>query len=476
MKHRILRICVGAALASICIGGCKRSDSASAGQGRAAGDQTRPNIVLITLCSFRFSHMPVAGYDRPTTPFLDSLATGGVLFDRASSSSSWTKPSVASILTGLTPNVHTLTDMCGDRQIIGGQFSPQRILGDDIVTLAECLRDVGYATAARINNVQAGEFFNLTQGFDDAVTSHDLDTPGMLDEFAAWLRTLSPDKPFLFFMLTRDAHIPYDPQHEYYLKFNRSAQAVPPERFRGYCHWLRQQVERRVEQRRPVHPGLRQKWVDLYDAELAQLDDALSRLPALLDETGRRAETLIVVIADHGERFFERGRIGHSRIPDESVVHVPLIFSGLNVPAGRRLHPVVRSIDVYPTLAELAGADVPDVLQGTSLLPIVYGDPEQFPTLTAFSSYKDVHHAVRDGDLKLHLWGDGRRSLHDLEADPRELQDVWAERPDEAMRLDGLLCQWLDEEDALRQLVAHPDTRELTPEVIEQLRSLGYLR
>ena len=437
---------------------------------------SRPNIVLITLCTFRYTHMGAGGYNRPTTPFLDSLAGGGVFFENAVSASSWTKPSVASILTGLTPNVHGMTDMSGDREIIGGQYSPKRVLAEEIVTLAECLRDAGYATAARVNNVQAGDFFQMTQGFDDAVTSHRMDTAAMLSDLAGWLARIDRGKPFFFFLLTRDAHIPYDPKYEYFQRFNRSPKAISQDEYARYARHLNEEARNTVEAGKPASQELRRRWIDLYDAELAQLDDALKRIPAILDETGRATNTVIVVIADHGERFFEHGRIGHAMFLDEPVIHVPLILHGPNIPAGRRIKNVVRSIDLYPTLAALAGGKPPDVLQGCNLLPLVLGDSAGFEPLTAFASFQGVEHVVRDGPYKFNHKPNGRRELFDLRRDPLELRDVAADQPDVAQRLEQRLAQWLHEEERLRQVVAEAPTRELTPEVIEQLRALGYVR
>jgi arylsulfatase A-like enzyme len=457
--------------------GCRRSDSApTSAPGADVMEGGRPNILLVTLCTFRYTHMGAGGYRRPTTPFLDSLAGEGVFFENAVSASSWTKPSVASILTGLTPNVHGMTDMSGDREIIDGQYTPKRVLADEIVTLAECLRDAGYATAARINNVQAGEFFQMTQGFEDAVTSHRMDTAAMVNDLAGWLARLDRAKPFFFFMLTRDAHIPYDPKYEYFVRFNRSSKVIPENEYARYLTRMAEQARGIVEAGKPAPYDLRQRWIDLYDAELAQLDDALRRIPAVLRESGRASNTLIVVLADHGERFFEHGRIGHAMFLDEPVIHVPLILHGPNLPSGRRIKNVVRSIDLYPTLAAVTGAKPPDVLQGRNLLPLVLGDPDSLEPLTAFASFQGVEHVVRDGPYKFWCRPDGRRELFDLRRDPLELRDVAADHSDVAQRLEQRLAQWLHEEEVLRQVVAQAPTRELTPEVIEQLRALGYVR
>jgi arylsulfatase A-like enzyme len=476
MKHSILLLCIAVSISGVSPAGCRPAESATESADAAAKPVGPPNIVLITLCSFRMAHTGLGGYERDTMPFLSELAAQGIFFENAVSSSSWTKPSVASILTGLTPNVHGLTDMCGDREIIDGQMSPQRILADEIETLAERLRAAGYATMARVNNVQAGGFFNLTQGFDDASTRHELDTQEMLNELEDWLPGVEPERPFFFFMLTRDAHIPYQPAYEYYRRFAPPANRVPPDRYEGFCRWLGNEVKGRNRNKQRVPGKMRQSWIDLYDGELAQLDDALRRLPAILQAAGRRERTLIVIVADHGERFFEHRRVGHAGIPDECVVHVPLIFCGPGMPAGRRISAVVRSIDIYPTLTALADIDPPDIVQGQGLGPLIRGETDPAGNRTAFSTYKNMHHAVRDRDLKFHVWGDSHRRLYDLATDPGERMNLIEQRPEEAVRLEAELLEWLEQEKTLAEVVAKGGMRELTPEVIEQLRALGYLQ
>jgi arylsulfatase A-like enzyme len=477
MPRRTLLIGLWLACFLLSAGGCRRSESAS-----SRAQDRRPNIVLITVCTFRYDHIGAAGYQRNTTPFLDALAAGGAFFENAVSSSSWTKPAVASILTGLTPNVHRMTDYYDADVIRGRGFTPKRTLADEVVTLAECLGESGYATACQVNNIHAGAFFNMTQGFDDC-GAHDfqVETDAMVARFADWLARIDKSRPMFFFLLTRDPHITYNPSYEYYLKFNRAPEAVPAAQARAYPFALRKKLNKLLKAKEPVDPALQQRWIDLYDAELAQLDNALRRIPRVLAEAGRGSNTIVFVTADHGERFFEHDNIGHSGPLDEHVLHVPLIVHGPGIPSGRRVKKVVRSIDVYPTVAFLAGAEVPDVVQGTNLMPLIAEGPDgaaDFPELTAFSSYDRPSitlHAVRDGPYKLRTHSNGSRWLYDLRTDPGEVHDLFSAKPAIAERMGATLDRWLNQEEILRGVVAQGDTRSLTPEVLDELRSLGYI-
>ena len=255
---------------------------------RAAGEP-RPNLVLIVACSFRAGHMSGAGYERPTTPFLDALAGRGLRFTEAMSAASWTKPASATLLTGLTPGVHGLIDYYDLGEVRRGKVVEKRVLADEVGTLAECLQDVGYRTAGRSNNIHVSEFFNLQQGFEDFVADRYMTTEGMVGELERFLaegRESGDDRPFFYLMLSRDAHITYRPRYEYYQAFNRVAPEVGPEEYGDYTRKLWTDVRERVQSETRVSEELRMRFIDLYDGEMRQLDDALSRIPAVLARAG----------------------------------------------------------------------------------------------------------------------------------------------------------------------------------------------
>lgn len=437
---------------------------------------SRPNLVLVVLCSFRTDHLGAAGYGRDLTPFLDRLAQEGVFFEQAVASSSWTKPTAASLLTGLTPNVHQMLDFYPLDAIRERRITPGRVLPEGFVTLPEALAEAGYATACRVNNVHAGEFFGLTQGCQDQVTRHGMRTPAMVADLAAWLEGLDRRRPFFFLLFTRDAHTPYNPPYPAYRRLDRTGRPPPEE---GYREWRRQldaEVRRRVEAGEAVPEELRTRWVDLYDAQLPALDAALAEIPRVLAQAGVAGDTWIVVTGDHGERFFEHGGIGHGGRLDEAVLRVPLILHGPGLPAGRRIPDLVRSIDLYPTLAALAGAATPPVLQGESLLPLLAGlPPRETPERSAFASFNGIAHAVRLGSWKLYAGPGDVRALYDLASDPGESRDRLAAERRAAHRLARELARWREQEEALARVVAPAGTRELPPEVIRELEALGYL-
>lgn len=488
MKCAESRVVQWIILGLIFCAGCDKSDSSnsSAPQDAKQGDAkkcietlraSRPNIVLITICTGRFWNMGIGGYDRDTTPFIDSLAQRGVLFTDAVASSSWTKPTTASILTGMTPNVHGMTDYYEYSDIRSRGFSPKRVLADEIITIAECLKQAGYATFGRNNNIHASHFFNMLQGFDDAppIYRHH-ETPMMLDDLSSFLKKTDADTPFFAFILTRDAHIPYIPNYEFYRKFCRSKTPYPRDGFEQHCAQMKVRFTEMAKRKIPLTDEQKRDYIDLYDAELNQLDTALSKLPDVLKSAGRDRNTVIVVTADHGERFFgAHGALSHAGgFMGEALTHIPLVFTGAQIPEYRRVNQQVRSIDIYPTLADLAGAKPPPVVMGRSLIPAICGDTSH-PTPSAFSSYRERDHAVRMDGFKLHLFADGHTELYNVAEDPQELKELSESHPDKLDQLADELKRWLDLEAKLSEQVARGEMRELSPEVLEQLRDLGYI-
>ncbi len=338
----------------------------------------RPNILLVTLCSFRYNRLGTSRqYPRDLTPFLDNLAAGGAFFENAVSSACWTKPSTASLLTGTTPGVHRMTDYYEVADILSGKVTPKRRMPPGVVTLAELLSKAGYRTASRVNNVHAGEYFDVTRGFQDRRTDNTVTTGALLDDFELWLEKSDNSKPFFFLLFTLDAHTPYDPAFEWYSPLARRTPGVSSDDYPTFRTGVYRDVMTILNDDDPCWPEpMRRDWIDLYDAEIAQLDAALARIPDILAGAGLLDDTVIIVTADHGERFFEHGRVDHGWFPDQPVLHVPLILAGPDIPHGARVPQVVRSIDIYPTVAAIAGVDPPATVQGINLLPILQ-DPDR---------------------------------------------------------------------------------------------------
>jgi arylsulfatase A-like enzyme len=403
---------------------------------------SRPrNAILISIDTLRPDFLGCYGHARETSPTLDALAARGVRCDDASSAAPWTLPSHASLLTGLYPSRH-------------GVKSHETRLPLALDTLADDLAAGGWRTLGVVNtwNVGAPQF-QLSQGFErfhyEPETREDERTLRMrtvngarevLARARAFLEegpAAGDERPFFLFLHFYDAHTDFTPRAEYRERF------VEP--YDGRLNGTTQQlVKLRAEGATLGADDLR--WLrQMYEAEIRQLDDALGRFLAWLDERGWLADTLVVVTSDHGEEFQEHGGFLHGRTHYQEVLRVPLLLAGPGVAAGTVLATPVHGIDVAPTILALLGCPSRAPHDGLDLSALWRGGalPERalfaeadHTNVVDGQSLLDIKRMVRRGPEKL-LFDrhSGARALHDLGLDPGELRDLVPERPARAQAL-----------------------------------------
>jgi arylsulfatase A-like enzyme len=285
-----------------------------------------PNLVLITIDTLRADHVGVYGDAAAETPTLDALARRGVRFARARSAAPLTGPSHATILTGVYPPQHGVRD------------NVNFVLDNRHPTLAGLLKEKGYRTAAFVGAYPLASAFGFGRGFErfgegfheTAALGQGAERPGneVADAALEWLASTGRD-PFFVWIHLYDPHAPYTPPAPY------------AERFRD----------------RP------------YDGEIAFADAQVGRVLEALRTARRDANTLVVVLSDHGEGLGEHGEATHGMLVYDSTLHVPWIMAGPGVPAGRVVADEVGTVDVLPTLLGLVHASPPSGLPGRDLRP-----------------------------------------------------------------------------------------------------------
>ena len=415
----------------------------------------RPNLVLIVVDTLRADFTTPYGMQADTSPELASWAARGVLFERTRAQSSWTKISMASLMTSLWPRSH------GIREARDG-------LAEEAVTLADVLREAGYATYAVQTNGWLHQSFGFHQGFDRYVFPRGGGGPTLAQaslwphadnvyhEAARILEAHDHGTPFFLYLHFMDVH-------EY---------AAPPS-FKTF--------------------GTDSKGA--YLAAIRWVDDALARVREKLEDEGLADRTVLVLAADHGETFGEHGVHGHARNVLTPVVWVPLVFRfPFPVEPAVRVATQVRNVDVAPTLLEFAGVAPPPGFEGRSLLPLVTGErrEEDRPSYAALGVplFPDasVQAAVNEGawtyarnasapadDPEAYegrAVGAGRELLFDRAVDPGENVNLVRREPAQAARLRETLDHHLAD--------APADVRKqgvrIDPGIAERLRAMGYLR
>ena len=368
------------------------------------------NLLLITLDTTRADALGAYGQRLPSSPAIDRLAATGVLFEQATATHPETLPSHASIFTGRWPHVH------------GVRANAGYVLADENLTLAEVLRSHGYKTAAEVATGVLRRETLITQGFE---SYRGADSPGVElkqirfedgrgEKFAKQMRVGSDitargidflraeqKQKFFLWLHYYDAHDPYS----------------APARFN---HQI------------PESP---------YHAEVASQDFQVGRLIAELVRLGLRANTLVVLTADHGEGLDEHGEPSHSYFVYQTTMHVPLIFWGLEgLPAGKRVASMVRTVDIVPSVLDLLGLSPIPGIQGKSLVRLLRGETEDLQ-LTAYGEASrftasfglPLLRYLRQGDWKyIHKVNP---ELYDVARDPAEIDNLASRHPEELARL-----------------------------------------
>ena len=463
----------------------------------ASQDAPRKRSVLFYLVdTCRADHLSVYGSERKSTPFLEEIAAKGVVFEQCRSQAPWTKPSMASMLTSRYP---------GEL----GIYMLFQTLDDSYVTLPEALAGAGYFAAGFAANPLMGAFSNYDQGFEYFVESTVINQGDPINfasgsaaklnaKIGPWIKE-NESWPLFLYVHSVDPHEEYEPAPEYLAQF---ADPEDTERYRD--EW------KQLLKSRPPIPGLHltsdnfertqidPKWFiehgkKLYDADILANDTEIERLWSMLQEEGWGEDVVLVLMSDHGEEFFEHGGTSHGYSLYDELVHVPLIIyaPGL-LPEGRRISNPVRSLDVYPTLCDLLGIEAPPGLQGRSLLPLIEGDPEwqDLPVMSEKTEDPGGRRARSGMGVGLSLIQDGwklisnlrsadgrnmpRYELFNLSRDPGEQENLAGVHPDRVEQMDVALMEW-----SARNLGLAPTSSTapegVDPEVLEQLRALGYL-
>lgn len=308
------------------------------------GGPRPPNLILVSVDTLRADHLGAYGYSRDTSPFLDELARSGVVFERAFAQVPGTLPSHMSMFTGLYPAQHDV-------------YPPDAVLSSAIPTLPELLRAHGYRTGGFTEGGYVSGFYGFSRGFDsfdDAVVRGSRLLERTMEEGLGFLDRVGPDEPFFLFLHTYAVHDPYAPPEEYRPLF---WSAEPPEVFEPTGPNL-VAVNRGL---RSVSAEQVRYFEALYDAGIRYADDQLRRLWKRVRERGLAERTILVITSDHGEEFLEHGHLVHEQNYVETT-HVPLIVVGPGLTPGTRVEAPVESIDLAPTLLDLAGA--PDAARG----------------------------------------------------------------------------------------------------------------
>jgi arylsulfatase A-like enzyme len=420
------------------------------------------NVLLIVLDAAGARHFRCYGYARETTPEIDRLADEGVLFERAFTPAVFTLAAMSSLWTGLPPD-QSHRGVAHDAPLPEGP-----------PTLAERLTAGGIHTAGFVANGMAGVSFGLHRGFKEF---HEIyrDRGRRAEAFLEALTSFfNANKGQRFFVYAhfREPHFPYDPEPPFDTRFGPDGPLTLDER--RYAAW-----HTRVNARRTVPtPEQAAHLVRLYDGNLAYADHVIGTLRRRLEQEGLWDRTVVIVSADHGEALLEHGFISHGQQLYDESTWIPLVVRFPKGPRGVRVTSFVDLQALAPTIADvmgLAGRDgrVPPFASG-SLLPVVFGAPGREAVFSRTVGERPQY-ALRDARFRFVFnTRYGQEELYDLDKDPGEQANIARTRGVVAGYYRQTLAQWI--RDLQRGNVGEAPKPELPREVLENLKTLGYVR
>jgi arylsulfatase A-like enzyme len=449
-------------------------------------------VIIYLIDTLRADRLGLYGYGKPTSPRIDALAKESVVFDAAYAAAPWTLPSVASLMTSTYSCEH-------------GLLRHNLRLSPKLITLAERLQALGYATAGYYQNTLIGPITALDRGLQISEL-HAEATRSFLPEARAFLDQIG-GKPFFLYLHTMEPHnIEQVPPQ--YLKTLGHVSVDDREVYTA--HWDGMNMSLRVDRQVGQPLGTVDNEADvrhamaslaalgdaitrLYDAAVLQADTNLGEVVDLLKERGLWDRALFIVLADHGESFGDHGTWFHEHTVYEELIRVPLL---VHFPkgafGGKRINERVSLLDVMPTILDYLGdRDRCTGCRGQSMMPLIRGSeaawrPAEVTALrinrnSYFRPHKelrgDLNVAVRDGSLK-GIWNDevSRLELYDLATDPGELRDLATDSAKAGRDLAQRADQWLNECQATLIAPTEIAISDIDEKTRERLRALGYIR
>ena len=441
-------------------------------------------IIFVTIDTLRADHLGCYGYPRDTSPFLDELAEGGILFRNAVAHMSTTVPSHASMFTSLYPLQHNV-------------LRNRTKLDDSLPTMAEALGTQGYRTAAFVSFWSFGpSASNLSQGFetfdDDETTKSESKTQRYrtadrtIDAAIEWVDQRRPPDRFFLWVHLFDPHTPY----------LRRGAVLRKLKDRGETDSLAEFLVGDHHVDLGIYGGDRKRMLetmDLYDSEILFADTQLRRLYERLHEKELDSHTLWIVTADHGEGLGNHRWRGHGKHIYNEQIRIPLLF---NFSSGARarssVEETVEHVDLVPTVLELLGGEAFRDGEGVSLVPLLSGarnthhitkyaftqrrpfDADQRPAriVPQATQYEDGEkYSLQTDEYKYIYRTKGSDEFYDLKKDPYEVNNLIGSntKAERTLRAE-ILARLRRLQQASGEVIEFVDEKAL-----EQLRSLGYI-
>gem|GEM_PF-1534189 len=440
----------------------------------------KPNVFIYLIDTLRADHLSCYGYSRKTTPCIDQFSKNSILFKNCFSNASWTKPAVGSTLTGLYPNKHRAEDR-------------EDKLSTDVKMISEILKPYGYTTLYMTPNVNASDDINFNQGNDFYKFLVEGEHRRNLYRSSEYLNSdffqifeENPDllnKPIFAFLHTVDPHDPYTPEAPF-LTFKK--QDNQREKL-AFPDFIRKKKEK---------SGLSVKDIEfiksLYDCEILHNDYYFGKLIDFLKKKNLFENSIIILMADHGEQFNEHDGLFHGRSIYNEEIHIPLIIKfPYGEFSGTQTETIVSQVDILPTILDYLEIEIPPEVDGVSMLDILKNNqptPNTPKRAVFIRETLDTTHfvgIVNRGNRNKHIITYKDESFtraldfecYNLKKDFYEIHDIFEKENIFQLKFIKFLADYFLQKMEVSAFKKEKklDYKKLDPEKINQLKALGYL-
>lgn len=403
------------------------------------------NLVFVSFDALQAAHVSSLGYPKKVTPTIDEMAKTGFNFTNNISVASWTVPASMSWFTGVYPSEHKLTNKFAVFNPPNNKLSNLKELSPDLVTLAEVLKESGYATGGFTGNAGVSGFFGYGQGFDQyffekgKFGSMGVSIPKAME----WLQA-NKDKKFFLFLHGYDCHGQNVPEEGFDYRF------VEKDYDKKYTGSAAEQEALREEGLEVGSTNLRDAdvkfWRAIYDEKIQRTDEKFKGFLAELKKMGLLDKTIFVLTSDHGTEFYEHKRFDHGFSLYDELIHVPLVIKLPGQKNGKVINDQITSLDIMPTLLDLLDVKMPEKaktqLRGKSLIPALKGKPvaKDVYSETDYRQYTYKRSVIsKEGWKFIYTLENKGRELYNLKKDPKEQKNLVELEPKLAYELEQKL-------------------------------------
>ncbi len=429
------------------------------------------NVVVVMIDTLRADHTAPYSKTRVQTPVFDKVARDGALFERFSAVEDWTKPSCATMLTGLYPDTHKAQ-------------KEESKLSSSIPMISEMLKKQGIATGAFIANGYVSGKFGFERGWDEYTNyireSKATSAQHVFGDAAAWIEA-NKDRRFYAYVHTIDPHVPYSPPDEFLQMYDKEPYSGPIVPRQTHL-----QLEDIKKDKIVLSDRDKERIVALYDGEISYHDKWFGGFLQKLSDLGLIEDTMIIVVSDHGEEFWDHGGVGHGHQIHQELIHVPFVVMWKGtIPPEQRIGDNHDHSCLVPTIFDALQISTPSHLEGRSILPRAMGRHEDGPH-AGFSTHQGDREAAWSGRHKLIKLGPVNTFLYDVVDDPGCKKDLDKDLPITLTYMQAMLGQFLgapSKSDWRSSTLGEKSALEIEDEKVEmdeeleqQLKALGYVQ